>query len=164
LGNAWQQSLKGFALEPDASCGRSKSIPGKVDEHGAPAPGDAGPGVVIDLDDDVVKAVGTAQSVAWFSGRPPEVPVVAAVCRILTPGVGRPDPANRQQSVRPKQAVGAPPHPDRVKSASRGPSIAFALVSPDTAAAQRDRENQRACEQPAQRWPARPRADTNGAE
>ena len=55
------------------------------------------------------EAVGAAQPVAWFIGRPPEGVVVAPVMRVLAPGIVRADAAHRQQCPRPRQAIGAPP-------------------------------------------------------
>jgi hypothetical protein len=86
-----QQAFEIAAAQGDAtSCGR-KPIAGDVDEHGAAAKSHARPRVVIDLDQHVVEAVGPQQAVAWFIGRSAEWPVVAAVVRVLAPGVVRAD-------------------------------------------------------------------------
>lgn len=66
-----------------------------MDEHGTAAAGHARPGVVVDFDDHVVEAVATLEPVAWFIGRAPEVPVIAAVGGILAPGIARADPPRR---------------------------------------------------------------------
>ena len=64
-----------------------------MDEDRAAAPGNARPGVVVELDYDVVETVGAAQPVAWFIGRPPEGVIVAAIGGLLAPGIVRFDPA-----------------------------------------------------------------------
>ena len=67
----------------------AKSWPGDMDEHRAAAAGDAGPGIVVDFDDQVVEPSCRQQPVAWFIGRPPERPIIAPVRRVLAPGVDR---------------------------------------------------------------------------
>ena len=99
---------------------RAQIRPRHVHEHGAAAAGDARAGVVVDLDDEVVEPVVAPQPVAWFIGRAAERPVVAAVARVLAPGVVRRDPADRQQGARPRPAVGPPPQPQRAETARAG--------------------------------------------
>src|SRR5580692_11218736 len=101
-------------------------------------------------------AVAAAQPVAWFIGRAPEGLVVAPVVRILAPGIVRADAADRQQGPRPWQAVGAPPQPQRAKSAARGAAVAFALIGLDAGAAERNGHSQWASKQPALRFAAWP--------
>ena len=93
---------------------------------------------MVNLDDQIVENVGAAQAVAWFTGRPPERPVIAPIQRILAPSEIRRDPPRRQGGAGPQQAVGPPPQPDRTKPSGRGPAVALALVRLDTAAAERN--------------------------
>ena len=62
-----------------------------MDEHGAATAGYPGPGVVVDLDDEVVEVVVAPEAIAWFIGRAAERPIVAPICRVLAPGIGAPD-------------------------------------------------------------------------
>ena len=82
---------KSRRAQRDTACGRAETLPGNVDEYRAAAAGDAGPGIVVDLDDQVVEPVVTAEPVAWFIGRAPERPVIAPIRRVLAPGVVRRD-------------------------------------------------------------------------
>jgi hypothetical protein len=71
-----------------------------MDENGTAPTGHARPFIVIDLNDEIVKAVGPPQAVAWFIGRPAERLIVAPVVWVFAPGVAWPDPPNRQKHVR----------------------------------------------------------------
>ena len=137
-----------------------------MDENCAATVGHAGPRVVIELDDEVVKPVVTAEAVAWFIGRPPEGAVIAAVRGVLAPGVVEPDAAHRQQGARVRQAIGSPPQANGAKPARRRPAVAFALGRLDPAAA--ERHAQRLClaagEQPALRAAARSGVDAKVAK
>jgi hypothetical protein len=112
-----------------------------MDKYSTPASGNSGPRVVVEFDDDVVEMVHPAQAVAWFIGRAKEGPVVAAVGRILAPGVSRSDPPDRKAGAGPDQPIGAPPHLQRMKTPSGRAAVPLALIRADTAAAQRNREN-----------------------
>ena len=88
------QPLQVAARERDTAGSGSKARPRDMDENRATAARDAWPRVVVDLNDQVIKSVGTPKAVAWFIGRPPEPPIVASVLGILAPGVvdrDRPD-------------------------------------------------------------------------
>ncbi len=135
-----------------------------MDENGTAAPGHAGPGVVIEFDNQIVKAVVTAEPVAWFIGRPAECLIIAAVCRVFAPGVMKSDPAHREQSPWPRQTIGAPPQANGVKPAGWRGAVAFALGRLDSGAAERDArrpECPRTPDQPPLAMLARPGADTN---
>ena len=58
----------------DATGRGRKVLAGDVDEHGAAAKSHARARVVVDLDEQVVQAVGPEQAVAWFIGPPAEWP------------------------------------------------------------------------------------------
>src|SRR5438270_10398065 len=47
----------------DAACGWTKIVAGQVQEHRAAAAGDAGPRVVVDLDDEIIEMVGALEPV-----------------------------------------------------------------------------------------------------
>ena len=64
---AYQASQHG-CRHRDAAGGGTEIGPGHVNEHGAAAAGDARPGVVVDLDDDVVERVGAGEAVAGGAG------------------------------------------------------------------------------------------------
>jgi hypothetical protein len=66
-----------------------------MEEHGAASPGDAGPSVVIDLDDEIVETIIPPQPVAWFIGRACERAVISAVGGVFAPGAIGANPPNR---------------------------------------------------------------------
>ncbi len=132
-----------------------------MDEDGAAAAGNPGPRVMVDFDNEVVESVVAVQAVAWFIGRPRESAVIAAVSRVLAPGVAGPDAADRQRGLRPWQTVGPPPQSHRIESARRRAAVAFALIGPDAAPAERHRHRVDPREQPALRSPAGPAADAD---
>jgi len=82
-----------------------------VDEDRAAAAGDAWPGVVINLDDQVVQPIVAPESIAWFIGRPPKWTIVAPVFGILAPRIGAADLPNRQRGARRRKAIRPPPEP-----------------------------------------------------
>src|SRR4029453_16430734 len=81
-----QQEAQVGRREGDASRGRGTLWPRHMQEHRAPPAGNARPGIVIDLDDDVVQPVVPPEAVAWFIGRAAEWPIIAAVAGVLAPG------------------------------------------------------------------------------
>ena len=82
-----QQTVQRFGLKGNASCRREETIARDMDKDGAPASGNARPVIVIDLDDEVVETVGALEVVAGLAGRAADRTVVAAVGRVLAPGV-----------------------------------------------------------------------------
>src|SRR5258705_13550071 len=104
----------------------------------AAAAGDAGGVVVVDLDDKIVEMIVALERVTALVAIPPHRLIVVAALRIFAPGVFGPDGANRQESTRPRMAVGAPPQLPGPEDASRGAAIAFTLVGPDAAAPKGD--------------------------
>ncbi len=67
-----------------------------MNENGAAAPRHPRPGIVVDLDNQVIKAVIPSKPVAWFIGRPTERAVIAAIRRIFTPYVAESNAADGQ--------------------------------------------------------------------
>src|SRR5436305_5439178 len=98
-----------------------------MQEYSAAAAGNARPSVMVDFDHKIVKAVSAPQPVAWFIGRPLEGPVVPSISGVFAPGVVRDDPPDRQQGARPRQAIGSPPQPHRMKLPARRRAVAFPL-------------------------------------
>jgi hypothetical protein len=58
-----EQPAQCVKLQGDAAGGRRKARAGGVDEHGAAAAGDPRPGIVVELDDEIVERVGTGKPV-----------------------------------------------------------------------------------------------------
>ena len=96
-----------------------------MDKDRTAVAGDPRAGVVVDFDDEIVEPVSAPKAVAWFIGRPPERPIVAAVLRIFAPGILSHDRADGQQSARPRYAVCPPPQPNRMKLPCRRCAVAF---------------------------------------
>jgi hypothetical protein len=159
-----QQFFQVFSAKRDASRRGCKAVARDMDEDRAAAAGDTGPPIVVDFEDKVVDPVLAAQPIAWFIGRPPEGAVIAAVVRILAPGIIRADPPDRQKRGRPPHPVGPPPQPHRPKTPERGAAVALALIGLDAGPAERDRYRERPSEQPSLRSPARPGADVDRGE
>jgi len=98
-----------------------------MQEYSTAMAGDAGPRIVVNFDNEIVEAVGAPQPVAWFIGRPVEGPIVPSIGRVFAPGIVGADPPDRQQGARPRQAVGSPPQPNRMKLPGRRRAVAFPL-------------------------------------
>lgn len=145
----FEQGSEAFRLEGDASRRRSKSRPGKVDEYGAAAVGDARPRVVVDLHDEIIEVILPPQPVAGRSLDEPNGPVVAPVGRVLAPGVRRANPSHRQARAWARAAVGPPPHAQRAETAARGRSVAFDFIRLDAAAPERHLQTQRPGDEPS---------------
>lgn len=151
---ALQQSQHRAASQSDAACSRSEFFTGEMNEHGAAAARNARPGIVIDLDDEIVEMIVAHQPVAGFAGSARDRLVVMPVGRVFRPGIGMRNRANRQMRSRAGIPVGPPPQPDRMEDTSRCAAIAFELVGLDSAAPQRDRQGMRSGSKPALGWPA----------
>ena len=80
-----------------------------MQKYRAATAGDARRAVVIDLDDEIVEVVVALEPVTAVIPIPPHRLIVMAALRIFAPGVFGPNGANRQESARPRMAVGAPP-------------------------------------------------------
>jgi hypothetical protein len=108
-GDTGQQNLQVAAIEADTIGSGIKRVPGHMNEHGAAPTRDSGPRIVVDLNDKIVEVVGPVQPVAWLIGRAAVRAVVAAVSRVLAPGICSADAPNRQKSDGADQPVGPPP-------------------------------------------------------
>jgi hypothetical protein len=128
-----------------------------VNENSAAVAADARAGVMVDFDDQIVKPIGTLQTIAWFIGRPPERTVIAPVFGVFAPGIVRRYSPDRQQGTRVRQAIRTPPQPDRMKLAGGRRAIAFAFCRPDACPTQ-SRAN-RALPHREPSLPAQSRAD-----
>src|SRR5277367_17325 len=106
----------------------------------------------------------TAKAVAWFNGRPAERLVVSSIGGFFAPSVLGANAAYRQESPGSEQAIGPPPQPHRMKPATRRAAVTFALIGPDSGAAERYRHGQRAGEQPSLRSAAGFGGHVNGVE
>lgn len=80
-----------------------------MQEDGAAASGNAGTGVVIDLDDEIVEVIVPRQPVAAITRRARHGLIVMPVSRVFRPGVRRPDGPDRQMRSWPWVPVGSPP-------------------------------------------------------
>jgi hypothetical protein len=108
----------------------------QMQEYRAAAAGHARPGVVVDLDDEVVQMIFPPQPVAWFSGRAVEWPVISPVGGIFAPGDIAGNAPDRQQCARARVAVRPPPQAQEPKPAARSGPVALELVGPDAPATQ----------------------------
>src|SRR5829696_9114831 len=120
-----------------------------MQEHGAAAAGYPWAGVVIDLDDEIVKVVLTRQPVAGLIPHQAYGLIVTAVEWVLAPGVFGADRPDRQIGPRSRMAVGAPPQLQRTVRALRGAAVTLPLVGEDAAAAKCHRHGPAVRRQPA---------------
>jgi len=120
-----------------------------MQKYRAAEAGDARTAVVIDLDNEIVEVVVALQPVAAVVPIQPYRLVVVTAPGVFAPGVLRPDGANRQERMRPRVTVGAPPQSPRPEGPFRGPAIALALVGDDAAAPKCDRDRLTAGREPA---------------
>ncbi len=164
-----RRSIADFVIETQPAVG-PKFSRARCRNTALPRPAMRGARVVIDLDNEIIEVIVAPQPVAAAIAIQPHRLVVMAVVRILAPGVFGADGANRQEGARSRVAVGAPPQLPRPEGAPWGAAIALALVGPDAAAPQRDRDGAPARGQPApariaggganpDRWKAADRAD-----
>src|ERR1700710_1959865 len=100
-----------------ATRGRSEIVAREVQKHRAAAAGNARMGVVIDLDDKIIKVILALEPITAFAGIKPHRLVVMAAAGVFAPGVFGPDGADRQECAWPGVTVGAPPYLARPKGA-----------------------------------------------
>lgn len=127
--------------ERNAPGRRRETRPGHMNKDRAAKAGNAGPGIVVDLDEQVIEPVIAPKPVAWFIGRPDEGAIVAPVARILAPGVRGTDAADGKGGARPREAIRPPPDPHRPKHPARRPAVTFALAGSHAAPPERDRNS-----------------------
>src|ERR1700704_4477675 len=120
-----------------------------MQEYRAAATGDARRTVVIDLDNKIIEVIVALEPIAAAIAIQPHRLVVMAAPGGFAPSVFGADSANPQKSTRPRVAVGAPPQLPGPERAFWGPAVALALVGPDSAAPERDRDGLAAHGQPA---------------
>jgi hypothetical protein len=135
-----------------------------MDENGAAPAGHARSRIMVDLNDEIVKAVGPPQAVAWFTGRPMERPVVAPVVWVFAPRIVRPDPSNRQKPTRADQSIGPPPQPNRAEPANGCRAVTFPLRCLGAGSSQCDPKNSISRREPALATPIWSAADMNDRE
>src|SRR5260370_1664389 len=104
-----EKPAKALRRERDAARGGAKSGAREVHKDRAAAAGNARARVVIELDEQVVEIIVAPQPVACRIGGQLDRPVVAAVARVLAPGVGLADAAHGEARARAGCAVPAPP-------------------------------------------------------
>ncbi len=148
----------------DAAGCRRETRARNMDKDCAAQPGNAWPGVVIDLDDDVIEPVVPPKPVAWFIGRPLKCMIVAPVVGVFAPCVGGPNTANGEPCPGARKPVGTPPQSHRTKLPVRRATIALPLVGADAGAAKRNRQAPRTGAEPPLRPPPRPWTDVNNAK
>src|SRR5204863_8853630 len=126
--------------------------------------GDTRACVMVDFDNKIIEMIRPAQPVAGLPDRRSDRPVIAAVGRVLAPGIGGGDAPDRKRSRWPGMAIGAPPQPYRPKTAERRTSVALPLVRQNAAAPERHRPGEGTGAEPAPRAAARRGADVNGTQ
>src|SRR5690242_3912951 len=99
----------------DAAGGRRKIVPRQMQKYRTAEARDARRGIVIDLDDEIVKVVVALEAVADLIAAKLDRPVVVAAGWIFAPGVLRSDRPNWQERQRTRVTVGAPPQSQRPK-------------------------------------------------
>lgn len=151
-------------IEGDAAGSRPQSRSRHMDEYCAATVRNPGPGIVIELDDQVIEVIIAPQPVAGCMFRSTDRPVVASIRRILAPGVGSVDAAHRQSGARTWTAIGAPPHLTRPESSLRRRPVAFTLVGANAGSPERGSASRRIGENPATRRQARSRPDVNKSQ
>src|SRR5664279_148832 len=125
-----------------------------MDEDRAATPGDTWPGVVVDLDNEVVQIVLARQPISFGIRRHFYAPIIMAVGWILAPAVVGHDALRRQHRGRARMPSGPPPQPLEPECAARRRAVALAFIGFDAATPERDRQGQRPRRQPAAAWVA----------
>ena len=76
-----------FFRHRHAAGGGGQARLGEVQEYRATAACDPGPRVVVNFNNEIIKMILPPQPVAGLTGGHPDRLVIAAVCRVLAPGV-----------------------------------------------------------------------------
>src|SRR5262249_23669760 len=113
-----------------------------MQKHGAAPAGNPGPGVVVDLDQEVVEPILAPEPVAWLIGRAPEWLIVPAAAGVFAPGHAGGDAGRGQQGCRFRATIGAPPQPPQTELAPWRGAVTFTLVGANPGAAQYHRDGQ----------------------
>lgn len=143
----------------DASGGWAESIPRDVNKDGATTAAHPGPGIVVELDNEVVEQVLPRQPVRFAARRYFDRLIVMPVTRVFAPAVVMPDTPDRQLGPWPSMAIATPPQPPKPESAAGRRAVALTLVGLNAAAAERDWNGERAGDENAARWLGRLPAD-----
>jgi hypothetical protein len=85
----FQQATQLFLWHGDAAGGGRQARACEMQEDCASAAGNARARVVVDFDNEIIEMIIPPQPVSSLSRRQPDRPVVAAVGRVLAPGVCR---------------------------------------------------------------------------
>jgi hypothetical protein len=98
-----------WQFERDAPGSRTESRSGDVDEDSAAPSGDARPGVVIKLDDQVVEPIVSPKAISRLVWTPLDGMIIPTMPGVFDPGVVWSDGPRRQQGQWVGKAVSSPP-------------------------------------------------------
>jgi hypothetical protein len=157
-----QQAAKVPGVQGHTAGGGTEARARDVDENRAAAAGNARPGIMIELDNEVVEMIRPPKSVAGTAFRQQYGPVVPSIQRIFTPAVILPDTPDRKQRFRTDGAVGPPPEPPGPKPAARGSAVPLVFIGPDSRAAESNRHPACPGNKPSLRAEPSARPNVNG--
>jgi hypothetical protein len=120
-----------------------------MDEHRAAAAGNAGPRVMINLDNEIVEMILTRQAIGSRMGADLDGLIVMAIGGVFTPAVRRSDALCRERGKWTCVPVRTPPEPAEAERAARGAAITFAFVGLNSAASERHRQYECSGRKPA---------------
>ncbi len=138
-----------MALDSDAAGSRREARSREMPEDRATATANHRRIVPAEFDHDVVEMVVALQSFLRFARRAVDQAVVAAVGRVVAPGVARAYGAHRQKRARATDAVGPEQHAAQRQGGARRAAIALALQRADSRATQRAGKGRSPSEQKA---------------
>jgi hypothetical protein len=107
-----------------------------MEKHRAAAASDPWSGVVVDLNNEVIKPVLAPKPVTWFIGHAAKWTVVATIPGVFAPSSVAFNAHDGQAGPRPWSAIGPPPDPQGAIAAGRGCAIAFPLIGQNASATQ----------------------------
>jgi hypothetical protein len=99
-----------------------------MDKHGTAPPSNPRPGVVIKLNDQIIKVIRTPKAVAMFLGASFDRTIIPPIRRIFDPSIIWFNALGWQQCPRVRQAVGPPPQANQAERAARSSAVALAFV------------------------------------
>lgn len=120
-----------------------------MEKYSAAAAGDPRPGIVINLDDEIVEMVVASKPVPGIALLQADRLVIAPVVRVFAPGILGANRSNGKEGVWPRMTVRAPPEPTRLEGAFWRTTIALTFVGQDAGAPERDGNGKPAPGQPA---------------